>query len=54
LENSNFSAELLVKNFVHFPSIFCQELGGKPKTFSPLFWFEMKNSKESRKGVKKI
>jgi hypothetical protein len=46
LENSKFSAEFLVKNVVCFPSIF-SKLGGKPKTFSPLFWFEVKNSKES-------
>jgi hypothetical protein len=36
-----------VKNLVCFPSIFSQKLGGKPKTFSPLCWFEVKNSKES-------
>jgi hypothetical protein len=45
LENSNFSAEFLVKKLVS--SIFCRKLGGKPKTFSPLLWFELKNSKES-------
>jgi hypothetical protein len=42
-----FSAEFSVKNLVRFPSIFCWTLGGKPQTFSPLFWFEVKNSKES-------
>jgi hypothetical protein len=47
LENSDFSAEFSVKNLVRFPSIFCRKLGGKPKTFSPLFWFELKNSKAS-------
>jgi hypothetical protein len=45
--NSNFSAEFLVKNLICFPPIFCWKLGGKPKTFSPLFQFEVKNSKES-------
>jgi hypothetical protein len=47
LEISKFSAEFSVKNLVCFPSIFSQKLGGKSKTFSPLFWFEVKNSKES-------
>jgi hypothetical protein len=37
-----------------FLSIFCWKLGGKPKTFSPLFQFEVTNSKESWKGVKKL
>jgi hypothetical protein len=47
LEISNFSAEFSVKNVVCFPLIFCQKLGGKLKIFSPLFWFKVKNSKES-------
>jgi hypothetical protein len=54
LGKSNFSAEFSVKNLVCFPSIFSQKLGGKPKTFSPLFRFEAKNSKQSSKGVKKL
>jgi hypothetical protein len=36
-----------------FHQFFSWKLGGKPKTFSPLFRFEVKNSKESQKGVKK-
>jgi hypothetical protein len=47
LEILNFSAEFSVKNLVCFPSFFSWKLGGKPKTFPPLFWFEVKNSKES-------
>jgi hypothetical protein len=54
LENSKFSAGFSVKNLVCLPSIFSWKLGGKPKTFSPLFQFEVKNSKESWKGVKKL
>jgi hypothetical protein len=54
LENSKFSAEFPVKNLVGFPSIFSQKLGGKPKTFSPLFWFEVKNSKKLKKGEKTL
>jgi hypothetical protein len=47
LGNSKFSAEFSVKNLVCFPSMFCWKIGGKPKTFSPLFQFKVKNSKES-------
>jgi hypothetical protein len=47
LENSNLSAEFPVKNLICFLSIFSDKLGGKPKTFSPLSQFEVKNTKES-------
>jgi hypothetical protein len=37
-----------------FHQFFSWKLGGKPRTFSPLFQFEVKNSKESWKEVKKL
>jgi hypothetical protein len=49
----NFLLNSQWKMLFVFHQFFSWKLGGKPKNFLPLFQFEMKNSKESWKGVKK-
>jgi hypothetical protein len=47
LGDSNFSAQFMVKNVICFSDIFQRKNGEILKAFSPLFWFEVKNLKES-------